>query len=234
MKSKTVRIKDNVEVQNMIFSKIKDYINLKNLEPGEKLPSERELSEKFNVSRRIVVEAIEKLEFYGLVNSVPQSGTFLAEIGRIALNGIIEDIITLEKKDFLSLVETRLMLEAKSVYLAAIRRTDEDLKKIEAAFNRYKTKILSGDDALQEDLLFHLAIVKASKNSSINDLMLQITPKIISVFQKTRVSNEEGFIFEVNKHEAILNAIRDKNPEEAVKRMEFHFNLLIEFCSDFK
>jgi GntR family transcriptional repressor for pyruvate dehydrogenase complex len=126
------------------------------------------------------------------------------------------------------------MLEAKSVYLAAKRRTDEDLVKIEAAFNRYKTKILSGEDALQEDLLFHLAIVKASKNSSINDLMLQITPKIISVFQKTRVTNEEGFIFEVNKHEAILNAIRDKNPDEAVRRMEFHFNLLIEFCSDFK
>ncbi|MCG9792253.1 FadR/GntR family transcriptional regulator [Flavobacterium algicola] len=234
MKSKTVRIKDNIEVQNMIFSKIRDYIISKNLGPGDKLPSERELSDNFDVSRRFVVEAIEKLEFYGLVNSMPQSGTFLAEIGHIALIGIIEDIITLEKKDFLSLVETRLMLEAKSVYLAATRRTDEDLKKIEAAFNRYKTKILSGEDALQEDLLFHLAIVKASKNSSINDLMLQITPKIISVFRKTRVSNEEGFNFEVAKHEAILNAIRDKNPEEAVKRMEFHFNLLIEFCNDFK
>ncbi|WP_158974029.1 FadR/GntR family transcriptional regulator [Cellulophaga sp. L1A9] len=233
MKSKPVRIKDNVEVHNTIISKIRDYINLRNLRSGDKLPSERVLSEQFKVSRRIVVEVIEKLEFYGLVNSVPHSGTFIADIGHIALNGIIEDIITLEKKDFLSLVETRLMLEAKSVYLAATRRTEVDLKNIELAFNRYKTKILSGGDALQEDLLFHLAIVKASKNSSIHDLMLQITPKIISVFEKTRVSNEEGFIFEINKHEAILQAIRDKNPEEAVKKMEFHFELLIEFCNDF-
>ncbi|MEO9891655.1 FCD domain-containing protein [Aurantibacter sp.] len=234
MKSKHIRIKDNIEVQNMIISKIKDFINLKNLEPDDKLPSERVLSEKFNVSRRNIGEAIQKLESYELVKSVPQSGTFLAGIGRIAMNGIIEDIIALEKQDFLSLVETRLMLEAKSVSLAAVRRTNDDLKNIEAALSRYKTKILSGNDALQEDLLFHLAISKASKNSSINAFMLKITPKIISTFEKTRVNDEEGFAFEVAKHEAIFQAIKDKNAEAALKAMEFHFEMLVNFCKDFR
>ena len=234
MKSKPVRVKDNIEVHNMIISKIKDFINSRNLEPGDKLPSERVLSEKFNVSRRNIGEAIEKLESYELVKSVPQSGTFIASIGRIAMNGIIEDIITLEKEDFLSLVETRLMLEAKAVSLTSVRRTNDDLKNIEAALNRFKSKILSGEDALQEDLLFHLAIAKASKNSTINALMLQITPKILSTFEKTRVTDKEGFEYEVVKHEAIFQAIKNRNAKHAVKAMEFHFEMLVEFCKDFK
>lgn len=55
---------DNFNVQKGIISKIKDLINFKNLEPGEKLPSERMQSEKFQVSRSNVREAIQKLKFY--------------------------------------------------------------------------------------------------------------------------------------------------------------------------
>ncbi|WP_406682861.1 FCD domain-containing protein [Seonamhaeicola sp. MEBiC1930] len=234
MKSKPVRIKDNIEVHNMLISQIKNYINLRNLRSGDKLPSERVLSEQFKVSRRNVREAIEKLEFYGLVKSVAQTGTFISDIGHIAMVGIIDEIVGLDEQDFVSLVETRLMLEEKAVYLAAKRRTEEDLENIETAFNIYKKKILGGEDALQEDILFHLAIFKASKNPTINALMLQIAPKILSFFGKTRVADEEGFIFEVERHQAILDAIRDKNPKEAVRRMEIHFDLLIKFCHDYK
>ncbi len=66
---------ENHKIQNLIISKIRDLITHKNLEQGDKLPSERVLSEKFGVSRRNVREAIEKLEFYELVKSIPQSGT---------------------------------------------------------------------------------------------------------------------------------------------------------------
>lgn len=217
----------------MIISKIKEYIKSRNLEPGDKLPSERVLSEKFNVSRRNVVEAIEKLESFSLVKSVPKSGTFVAEIGNIALNGIIEDIVTLRKEDFLSLVETRIMLESKSVSLAAKRRGIEDLKNIEETLNNYKLKILSGKDALQEDMLFHLAIAKATKNTTINTLLLKITPNIITTFKKTRVNDEESISFEVKKHEAIFKAIKDKNPKKAVEAMEFHFELMMKYCENF-
>jgi len=100
---------ENQKVQNLIIIGIRDLINYKNLEPGEKLPSERMLSEKFNVSRSNVREAIQKLEFYGLLKSIPQSGTFFANIGVIAMNGMIEDILRLDEPDFKSLVETRIL-----------------------------------------------------------------------------------------------------------------------------
>lgn len=233
MKSTTIRIKDNTEIQNMIISKIKDFINFKNLEPGDKLPSQRDLSERFNVSRRHIKEAIEKLEYYELLKTIPQAGTFVANIGQIALNGIIEDIVTLEKQDFKSLVETRLMLEAKTVYLAAQRRTEEDLENIEAALNSYKEKHLNREVALQEDLLFHLTIAKASGNSTINALMLQITPKIISIFEKTRVCHEDDYIREVQNHEAIFQAIKDQDTKKAARAMEIHFERLVKFSENY-
>ncbi len=228
------RIDSPDEVQNKIISSIRDLINYKNLEPGDKLPSERVLSEKFSVSRRSVREAIEKLEYYELVKSIPQSGTFIANIGQIALNGIINDILRLKKHDFKSVVETRILLELKAVELAAERRTKEDLELIEATLNNYKEKILNREDALQEDMLFHLAIARASGNSTMNALMLQITPKIISVFEHNRVCNEDEFLLELQRHIDIYEAIKSKDVEKAIEGMEIHFEMLIEFCNNFK
>ena len=96
MKIEVLTKSDNSSIQKNIISKIKDLINLKNLEPGDKLPSERMLSEKFEVSRSNVREAIQRLEFYGLLKSIPQSGTFVANIGVIAMNGMIKDILRLD------------------------------------------------------------------------------------------------------------------------------------------
>ena len=151
-------LSDNQIVQKEIISKIRDLINFKNLEPGDKLPSERMLSEKFEVTRSNVREAIQKLEFYGLLKSIPQSGTFVANIGVIALNGMIEDILTLDEPDFKSLVETRILLELKTARLAALRRKDEDLIAMKDALDAYSEKVLNDEDAVQEDLLFHLAV----------------------------------------------------------------------------
>lgn len=183
MKLEILKINENHEVKKSIISKIRDLINYKNLEPGDKLPSERMLSEKLGVSRSNVREAIQKLEFYGILKSIPQSGTYIANIGAVAINGMVDDILRLEDPDFKSLVETRILLELKTVRLAALRRSEEDLKQIKEALEAYKEKVLSGEDAVQEDLLFHLAIAKASGNSTINTFMLTITPQIIIDFK---------------------------------------------------
>jgi GntR family transcriptional repressor for pyruvate dehydrogenase complex len=225
---------DNHETQNGIISNIRDLINQKNLEPGDKLPSERVLSEKFGVSRRNINEAIKKLEFYELVKSIPQTGTFIANIGQIALNGIIVDILRLEEQDFKSLVETRILLELKAAGLAAARRTEEDLMLIEIALDDFKIKTLNGEDALEEDLLFHLAIARASGNITMNALMLQITPKIISVIENNRVCEEDGIPGEIQRHVAIYEAIKNKEVEQAIHCMEIHFRLLIDFCNTTK
>ena len=72
MKFEILTKAENGKVQKAIISKIRDLIDYKNLEPGDKLPSERMLSEKFGVSRSNIREAIQKLEYYGILTSKPQ------------------------------------------------------------------------------------------------------------------------------------------------------------------
>lgn len=230
MKLEVLTINENQKVQNLIIRGIRDLINYKNLEPGDKLPSERMLSEKFEVSRSNVREAIQKLEFYGLLLSKPQSGTFVANIGVTALNGMIEDIIRLDEPDFKSLVETRILLELKTVRLAAIRRTEEDLNEIKEAMEAYKEKVLNNEDAVQEDLLFHLAIAKASGNSTMNTFMLIITPQIITNFEKYHVC-DKGLAQEgIKEHQEIYEAILNQEAKLAKQKMKDHFNVLYQFC----
>lgn len=230
MKLEVLTKNENQNVQNLIIIGIRDLINYKNLEPGDKLPSERMLSEKFEVSRSNIREAIQKLEFYGLLVSKPQSGTFVANIGIIALNGMIEDILRLEEPDFKSLVETRILLELKTVRLAALRRTDEDLEQIKEALKAYKTKVLDGQEAVQEDLLFHLAIAKASRNSTMNTFMLIITPEILTNFKKHHVCDAGLAQRGIKDHEAIFDAILKQDPRLAKEKMKEHFKELYTYC----
>ncbi|EDP94326.1 FadR/GntR family transcriptional regulator [Kordia algicida OT-1] len=221
---------ETLDIQKTIISKIRDLINAKNLEPGDKLPSERMLSEKFEVTRSNVREAIQKLEFYGLLKSIPQSGTFVANIGVTAMNGMIEDILRLEEPDFKSLVETRILLELKTARLAALRRTDDDLLKMKEALDAYTEKVLNGEDAVQEDLLFHLAIAKASGNSTMNTFMLIITPEIITNFEKYHVCDKGLAQSGIIEHQSIFDAIKDQKPQLAKQKMKEHFSVLYQYC----
>ena len=230
MKIEILTKTENQDSQNEIISNIRELINYKNLEPGDKLPSERMLSEKFGVSRSNIREAIQKLEFYGILISKPQSGTFIADIGSIAMDGMLAEILRLEEPDFKSLVETRILLELKTVRLAALRRTDEDLKLLKNALDAYAQKVENKEDAVEEDLLFHLAIARASGNSTLKTFMLIITPEIITNFEKYHVCDTNQSFKGIQEHTEIFEAIRDQNPQLAKEKMKIHFRILYQYC----
>ncbi|NER15826.1 FadR/GntR family transcriptional regulator [Spongiivirga citrea] len=230
MKVEILTKTENGNIQKEIIAKIKDLINFKNLEPGDKLPSERMLAEKFGVSRSNLRETIQKLEFYGILKSMPQSGTFIENIGVTAINGMLDDILRLETPDFKSLVETRILLELKIARLAALRRTDDDLKEMRTALDAYNEKVRAGEDAVEEDLIFHLAIAKAAKNSSLNTFMLVITPGIITNFEKYHVCDKNQSFMGIQEHEDIYDAIKNQDPKLAKAKMKVHFKVLYQYC----
>ncbi|MEN8813307.1 MAG: FadR/GntR family transcriptional regulator [Wenyingzhuangia sp.] len=218
------------EVQKQIILNLKELINFKNFEPGDKLPSERMLAEKFGVSRSNLREALQTLELYGLVKSIPQSGTFVADIGITAMNGMIDDILGLAIPSFKDLVEARIFLELKGVKQAALRRTTDDLIHLENTLADYSDKVIRGEDAVQEDLLFHLAIAKASANTTLNTFMLKITPEIITNFEKHHVCDKDTAFKGIQEHKAIVDAIREQNPDQAKTAMKKHFKDLYQYC----
>lgn len=222
MKISLIDNNSNKIVQNDVICKIRDLINSKNLERGDKLPSERIMSEKFDVKRNHIREAIRKLEFYGVLKSISQSGTILA-IGLTGFNGMVDEILSLVAPSFNELVETRISLELKTVSLAAKRRTEVDLKRIKECLNAFKAKIIIGEDYLEDDLLFHIAIAKASKNNALISLMLLITPPILTTYEREIVCEGDQVSAEIKKHENIYLAIESKDSQLANKMMHEHF-----------
>ena len=94
-----------------IIRQIRDLITSGQLNPGDRLPSERKLCDRLGVGRTQLRDALRKLEFYGILKTHPQSGTIVAGMGIPALEGLITDMLGLQGNDFKSLVETRVILE---------------------------------------------------------------------------------------------------------------------------
>lgn len=229
MKLEILAQKENLTIQKEIILKIQGLINYKNLEPGDRLPPERAMAEKFGVSRRNLSKALQKLEFYGLIESRPQSGNFIANIGRLAMNGILDNIQQMEEPGTKSYIETRIGLELIIVEHAAQRRTKRDLEKIETALDALREKVLGGEDAVQEDLLFHLEIAKASHNTALATLIHLITPEIIGIFEQDRICEGDEALSRVKVHEDIVTAIKAGDPRLAKDKMEIHFSALRDY-----
>ncbi|MEM9820028.1 MAG: FadR/GntR family transcriptional regulator [Bacteroidota bacterium] len=217
-----------------IIRQIRELIISGQLNPGDKLPPERKLAEKLGVGRSNVRDAIKKLEFYGILKTLPQSGTIVAGIGIAALEGLIMDVLKIENSDFGSLVETRVLLETESAKLAALRRTDEDIRDIKSALDAYVTKVKLNQQAVEEDLMFHLRIAEASKNTVLKSLMLIITPDIINNFLKLDICKDGRSHRALEEHEIILNHIIAQQPDEAAVAMRTHLKDVFDYSQALK
>ena len=221
-----------IQVENpsdKIIRQIRSLITSGQLKPGDKLPPERKLAEKFGIGRSVVRDAIRKLEFYGIVKTQPQSGTVIAGMGIVALEGLITDVLNIEETDFNSLVETRVLLEVNAAGKAAMRRTADDIIVLKKALAAYEAKIAMGATAVEEDLLFHIKIAEASGNKVLKSLMLIITPDIVKNYTRLNVCKDDTNEQTVLEHRKILEYIIDQNIEKAEEAMRLHLKDILEF-----
>lgn len=212
-----------------IIRQIKELLVSGRLKPGDRLPPERKLSEQLGVGRTPVREALRKLEFYGILKTRPQSGTFVASIGIGALQSLIADVLKIDSPSFLSLVETRVLLEEASIKLACRRRTKEDIKGLEASLAAYLEKAERGIKAVDEDLMFHLAIAEASKNNVLKSLLLIIIPDIISNYSVFKVCDTVTNKT-MNEHKQLLACIKEGDAEKGAAGMKKHLKGVMDFA----
>lgn len=133
------------------------------LQPGQRLPTESALVERFGVSRGVVREALSRLKTLGLIDSRQGSGAYVKQLPQPALEQLVlapdgsVDAV-------LQMVEVRRALEAESAALAAARRTPQALKQIKLAVQALDKAVAAGGDGVAEDVAFHTAIAQATNN----------------------------------------------------------------------
>jgi len=207
---------------DVIIRQIKTLISSGILKPGDRLPAERALMERFGVGRGYIREALKKLEFYGVLKTRPQSGTVVASLGVKALEGLISNVLNLEKDDLVSLMETRALLEVQAARLAASRASAGEVRELRRTHEEFQKQVEGGSSGLEEDLMFHLKVAECSHNSVLRSLIGLITPDIITLSKSYDTCRDGRFLIAKKEHEAVLQGIRDRAPERAAAAMEEH------------
>jgi GntR family transcriptional regulator, transcriptional repressor for pyruvate dehydrogenase complex len=210
-----------------VISKLKEMIGSGVLKPGDKLPAERKLAQEFGFGRTQIREALHKLEFYGIIKTLPQSGSVINGLDINTLDGLISDVLNLQSYDFFSLVETRVALEVNAIRLCAERCTEEDIKNLEKAHANFVLNFDS-DDRVGHDFAFHRAIAEASHNPVFKAMLLIVIPDILTIYHRDRICAPNEKV--IDEHKQMLEYIKNHDAENAAKLMTQHLQGVLDFA----
>ena len=187
------------------------------LRPGEKLPSEADLSRRFGVSRSVIREALSQLRYEGLLESHQGKGIIVVgAAGRRSFR--LETAEKLSHEDLAQLYELRAILESEAAALAATRGTEKDLDRLRIGLEGMAQAVLKDTDGTNADLDFHRTVAEAGGNRHLQDLMHYLNDKVAGVIHEARKHSRlrAGFPEEVQReHEAIYEAIAAGDPDRA-------------------
>ncbi|MFY0606544.1 MAG: FadR family transcriptional regulator [Cyclobacteriaceae bacterium] len=212
-----------------IVDQINKLISSGQLQKGDRLPSERLLSEKFNVGRIFVRDAIRKLEFYGIVKTLPRSGTIIAGNNESAFVGLAANALQLVKPDYQSLMEARYVLEIESVGLAAERAVADDISSLEESMDLLGEAVSNGGAGIEEDLMFHIRVAEASKNDVIKHLISYLVSHMANFSKEYDICRGTRNMKAYNEHIVILEHIKNGDPVRARESMRNHLSSLFDF-----
>ncbi|HTQ87314.1 MAG TPA: FadR/GntR family transcriptional regulator [Candidatus Solibacter sp.] len=191
------------------------------LKPGDKLPPERELAERFDVSRSAVREAIRSLELRGLVEPRPGEGTLVRTPSIDSLLNPLASLLGHKRELVTELLEVRGMIEPPLAARAARNAGPEDIALLENILERQKEKVARQEVAIDEDSEFHYTIARASKNG----VILKVVDMMMDILKESRErSLQVGGRPEKSLagHRRIFNAIKRHDAEGAEAAMRQH------------
>lgn len=226
---------DEQHPYDIIISSIRQRLLNGEMKPGDRLPAERKLAEEYGVSRNYVREALKALEGYGIVETRPQSGTFIVGLDVNALDGIFADVLRLDAFDFASLVEMRAILEVNAARMCAMRRTDEQLAQIKHALDDYIKAFDDGDEARMyaTDFEFHRTIAAGSGNTTLRSMLMLISPDIMSAYRNQRVCSTENSS-PLEEHKLLYRFIAEHRPEVAAELMKTHLDGTLNYAKQLR
>lgn len=193
------------------------------LKPGDRLPTEATIATQLNVRRNEVKDALTQLEFLGVLRTIPQSGTYIAEsIGSMSLNSIVYNLLQFNKDDIPSLLDTRRILEMRAAALAAKNATKEEIKVLQEIHQRFVEKISMGERGIDEDHTFHFKIAAFSHSPFLMNFLTMLLPDYMRLCANSMKVDDGRYQQVVNEHSAILEAIATHNSVGASHAMQSH------------
>ncbi|MCO4321484.1 pyruvate dehydrogenase complex transcriptional repressor PdhR [Aliidiomarina quisquiliarum] len=192
---------------------------------GERIPSERELAKRFEVSRPSLREAIQKLEALGLVTRRQGGGTFVASALDKQVVDPLFDLLARHPESQFDLLEFRHALESVSAYFAALRGTDTDMARIAESFAAASKKGLTTAQHAHALVAFYVAVAEASHNLVLLHLVRGMNDLLRDNIRKNldQLKDRSDVQAQMQVHrEALVKAIMERQPEQAREACHDH------------
>ncbi|HET6946266.1 MAG TPA: FadR/GntR family transcriptional regulator [bacterium] len=205
-----------------IVRQIQDLIADKHLQPGDRLPGERELADSLAVSRASAREALRVLHFIGVVDVRPGEGTFVSTTPPTPIDPSMYSVLS-ERTVLLDLLEARRLLEEGIVALAARRATKDDLGELAEFLRGRGPALASGKQDVESDLQFHTLLAEATGNMVLVSAMRHLNEMWLQAREKTGrkdTSPHRALRF----HQQILAAVRRRQPAVAQRILRQHLD----------
>lgn len=224
------------KVYTQIIDQIKESIISGELKKGDRLPSERVMSEQLGVARATVREAIRSLEMMGLIECVQGEGNFITNNLENTLAEPIAIMFILNHGKIREINELRRGLEMEAIKLATARITPQAVKKLEELCRIMETSVNQAEQA-EADKQFHYEIAKAADNGLIMNILNASATLIESQIKDSRLkifSSEKNNDSTNTQHRKVLEAIQAKDPDQAVLAMQTHMDYIARFIEEYQ
>ena len=221
--------------QTRIYSEIVDQVLLLiengNVGVGDRLPSERQLAQQFNVSRSALREAMTALEVLGVVEIRAGVGIFIGSNERADRGSVVAQVSDLISEDGpLEILEVRAMFEPNVARLAAARRTDADLSTMDGMVRQMEVDLSSGREGWEPDWGFHKALAAATHNPFVelvaDTLGQRMQNRLWKLMRSHNLEAEHRGHRYAHDHHAILEAVRQRDGDAAFRAMHAHIRMI--------
>ncbi|HEY8181987.1 MAG TPA: FadR/GntR family transcriptional regulator [Thermoanaerobaculia bacterium] len=210
-------------VSETIARRIQRAITTGKLEPGEKLPAERDLAKKLNVSRVSVREAYRSLAELGLlsVKRGAEGGAFIADFDHEPVTRSLSLMLRLGRTSHEELTEARVLLEPPIARLAALRANAEDIRRLEELVEKQEAAIKGNGNPRRYDLQFHRLVADCTKNLPLIIVMNSLADLALEAFARIDIGTDVKR-HTVDFHQKVIDAIRRRDSEAAYQEMLRH------------
>jgi GntR family transcriptional regulator, transcriptional repressor for pyruvate dehydrogenase complex len=191
------------------------------LKSGDRLPPERDLAERFRVSRTSVREAMRALESRGLIGIRPGEGAFVREVSIEALVEPLALVILAQRDTIADLYEARRLLEPPIAALAARRASLEEVADMTRILEQQGTEVAAGRTGLTQDAAFHAALAHSTHNRAITRIVTTLMD-LLSQSREESLSQPGRPVRSHGDHRHILAAVEARDPRKAEQAMLAH------------
>ncbi len=214
-----------IRISDQVVDHITQYIAEHRLRPGDKLPSEIELSRRFGVSRPTIREATNTLAGRGLIAIASGKMPTVLSLSKDPFSNLVRHGLVTQQVTMIQVLEVRRSLESQAVALAAEYRTDDDVERLTAITDQMPAAVGNVPAFACLDAAFHETLARATQNALLSAILAGMSGIALESARTglVRARNPQEWEFILRIHQRIAAAVIDGKPAEARRHMMAHF-----------